>query len=176
MRGAAAPSVNECPSGAAAPAATDHERALRLVLRHGFEATALQTLESGYHYFFFADEAGAEAFVAYVDTGGAWVSAGAPIGAEAARAPAVDAFLARARQERKRVCFFGCEESLTGASGAALCAIRIGEQPVWDPRAWPEVLKRQRSLREQLRRARAKGVQVRELSNAELTQPRVQAA
>lgn len=158
------------------PAVTDRERALRLVLRHGFEATALQTLESGYRYFFFADEPGAEAFVAFVDTGGAWVAAGAPIGADTARAPTLDAFLARAREQHKRVCFFGCEQPLIGTNGSTLCAIGIGEQPVWDPRAWPQVLKRQRSLREQLRRARAKGVQVRELSNAELTQPRVQAA
>ncbi|MEP7049490.1 MAG: DUF2156 domain-containing protein [Pseudomonadota bacterium] len=171
MRGASAPSVNECPSKA-----EERKRALRLVLRYGLETTAFQTLAPGYHYFFFADEQGAEACVAYVDTGGAWVAAGAPIGPDEARPAVVVAFLAAARRARKRACFFGCEQPLSGANGAPLCAIAIGEQPVWDPRAWPRVLSRQRSLREQLRRARAKGVRVRELPDTEFPEPSLRAA
>jgi phosphatidylglycerol lysyltransferase len=158
------------------PASGERERALRLVLHHGFEATALQTLESGYQYFFFVDDLGAEAFLAYVDTGNGWVTAGSPIGADSARAGAVDAFLLAAREAGKRACFFGCERAPHGANGASMRAIFIGEQPVWDPRAWPEVLRRQRSLREQLRRARAKGVGVRELSQTELTEPSLRVA
>jgi phosphatidylglycerol lysyltransferase len=37
----------------------------------------------------------------------------------------------------------------------------IGEQPVWDPRRWRATLQQTPSLREQLRRARAKGVRAR---------------
>ncbi len=160
---------------AVAPAG-DRERALRVVLRHGLEATAFQTLASGYRYFFHGHEPGAEACVAYVDTGGAWVAAGAPIGPAEACAEVVAAFLGAAALAKKRACFFGCEQPLERALGEPLCSLGIGEQPVWDPRAWPRVLSQQRSLREQLRRARAKGVRVRELQSAELTQPSIRAA
>ena len=40
--------------------------------------------------------------------------------------------------------------------------------PVWDPRRWHEVLQARRSLREQLRRARAKGVRIRAATHEEL--------
>ena len=43
----------------------------------------------------------------------------------------------------------------------------IGEQPVWDPATWAEAVRTHRSMREQLRRARAKGVRVRELAPGE---------
>jgi phosphatidylglycerol lysyltransferase len=39
---------------------------------------------------------------------------------------------------------------------------------VWDPQKWGDILKRRRSVREQLRRARAKGVSVREVMASEL--------
>jgi len=75
------------------------------VLRHGFEATSFQALESGYCYFFH----GSEACVAYVDTGRAWVAAGAPIAPLSARAEAVSAFLSAAQFAGKRACFFATE-------------------------------------------------------------------
>lgn len=50
-------------------------------------------------------------------------------------------------------------------------ALAIGEQPVWDPRRWEEGVRESRSLREQLRRARAKGMRVREVSPEELRDP-----
>ena len=52
---------------------------LELVRRFGFGATSFQVLEPGYRYFF-PDR---EACVAYIDTGRAWVAAGAPLAAEA---------------------------------------------------------------------------------------------
>src|SRR5262249_32756665 len=54
--------------------------------------------------------------------------------------------------------------------------VRIGEQPVWDPRSWDQVLAGNRSLREQLRRSRAKGVTVRAASADELRDGPVRAA
>jgi len=134
------------------------------VLRHGSGATSFQTLQSGYRYFFHRDCA----CVAFVDTGSAWVAAGAPIAAAAELPAVVDAFLSAARLAGRRVCFFGTEAALVGASGAPLGTLAIGEQPVWDPRAWATRLARHRSLREQLRRARAKGVRIREVPASEL--------
>jgi phosphatidylglycerol lysyltransferase len=135
-----------------------------LVIRHGWNATAFQTLESGYRYFFY----GVDACVAYVDTGGAWVAAGAPIASADAFEEAVSAFVEAARSAGRRACFFASEERLNASTGEALRSLNIGEQPIWDPRCWPEVLRHRRSLREQLRRARAKGVKVRLLSADEL--------
>ena len=138
---------------------TELERVLALIQRHGWNATAFQTLEPGYRYFFTGDEA----CVAYIDTGGAWVAAGQPIAARDQLASVASAFLDAARAAGRRGCFFGSEDPL-----GELGTVRIGEQPAWDPRAWPEVLRTTKSLREQLRRARAKGVAIRELTPAEL--------
>jgi phosphatidylglycerol lysyltransferase len=144
-------------------ASARREEVLELVRRHGWNATAFQTLEAGYEYFFFADGC-----VAYVDTGSAWVAAGAPIAPVSAIMPGLSAFLTAAAAEGRRACLFATEQRLLDLAGERLRSLRIGEQPVWDPRDWQEILKRRRSLREQLRRARAKGVSVREVTAGEL--------
>ena len=140
------------------------ERVLALIERHGWNATAFQTLEAGYSYFFH----GPDAVVAYVDTGRAWVAAGAPIAPGEAIADVAEAFVAAAGERGRRCCFFATEHRLHEAAAGRLRAVRIGEQPVWDPREWSEALRGHRSVREQLRRARAKGVSVRLATPAEL--------
>jgi phosphatidylglycerol lysyltransferase len=136
---------------------------LELVRRYGWNATSFQTLEEGYRYFFHAD-----GLVAYVDTGHAWVAAGAPIAPIGQIEHLLCEFLRVAAEQGRRACLFATEERLLELSGDRLRSLRIGEQPVWDPRAWERILKRRRSLREQLRRARAKGVLFREVTAAEL--------
>jgi phosphatidylglycerol lysyltransferase len=143
---------------------SERERVLTLIHRHGWNATAFQTLESGYAYAFHGDDA----CVAYVDTGAAWVVAGAPIAAHEAIGSVASEFVERARAAGRRCCFFATEQRLHTAAGGALESVCIGEQPVWDPREWPAILASHRSLREQLRRARAKGVRTREVTPAEL--------
>jgi phosphatidylglycerol lysyltransferase len=143
--------------------AEPRQRVLELVRRHGYNATAFQTLEQGYRYYFHA-----AGVVAYVDTGGAWVAAGAPIAPLAEIAAITAAFVHAAGQARRRCCFFATEQRLLDLAGPRLRSLRIGEQPVWDPQDWGEILKQRASLREQLRRARAKGVALRELTPAEL--------
>ncbi len=138
-------------------------RVLELVRRHGYNATAFQTLEQGYLYFFHAG-----GVVAYVDTGAAWVVAGAPIAPLEQIAAVLWAFLHEARQARRRCCLFATEQRLLDLAGARLRSLRIGEQPIWDPQDWDDILKQRKSVREQLRRARAKGVTLREVTPAEL--------
>ncbi len=135
-----------------------HARATELVLCHGWNATAFQTLERGYRYALYDD-----ACVAFVDTGSARVAAGAPIGPESSLRSAATSFLRAARADKKRCCFFATEARFLGSAGEALGAVQIGEQPIWDPRTWAAALAGHRSLREQLRRARAKNVRVRQL-------------
>ena len=151
-----------------APPIDDRARVLELVSRYGACATAFQTLEPGYRYFW---AAGGNACVAYVDTGSAWVAAGEPIAAPGDAADAASAFLSAAGSAGRRACFFGTERPLVATQREPLRALSIGEQPVWDPRTWAQSLAGHRSLREQLRRARAKGVRVRELTPAELGAP-----
>lgn len=136
---------------------------LSLVREHGWNATSFQTLRAGYQYHFHAGGC-----VAYVDTGGAWVAAGAPFcRSDELRTLALD-FTRAAERAGRRAQFFGVESRFLAATAGEFEQLNIGEQPVWDPRAWPEILAAHPSLREQLRRARAKGVRVRALERHEL--------
>lgn len=135
---------------------------LELLKRHGWNATSFQTLESDFQYWFHGDDA----CVAYVDTGQALVAAGAPIAAIERVAEVAHAFVEAARARGRRACFFGAEARFTERFAGR--AMLVGEQPVWDPSRWQDALKKSRSLREQLRRARAKGVIVRKVASEEL--------
>jgi phosphatidylglycerol lysyltransferase len=143
---------------------SEHERVHALLQRHGWNATSFQVLEPGFQYWFDPlDETGC---VAYVDSRDAWVAAGSPIAAEAALGAVAARFVEAARRAGKVACFFGTEARFAALSGTPqLC---IGEQPVWDPSQWEAMVGGARSLKEQLRRARAKGVIVRELAAREL--------
>lgn len=149
-------------------------RVLALLRRFGHNTTSFQVLEPGLSYWF--DEAesagdsgesdGDRGCVAYADVGGAYVAAGAPITAHERESEVAQRFMAFARQRGKRVRFFAVERACIADAGLAL--LHMGEQPVWRPDAWAEILRKKRSLREQLRRARAKGVSVRRAGDAEL--------
>jgi phosphatidylglycerol lysyltransferase len=137
-----------------AESSRERGRVLSLLRRHGWNATSFQILEEGFSYWFEADAA----CVAYVDTGGAWVAAGAPIAAEERLGDVARAFVSAAERVGRSAYFFATERRFASSSGFE--HLLIGEQPVWDPRAWPLTLRQTPSLREQLRRARAKGVRV----------------
>ncbi len=139
------------------------ERLLRLLRAYGWNSTSFQTLEHGYRYWFDPE---LDAAVAYCDTGSAWVAAGAPICAEKELGAVASRFCRAAAAHRRRVGFFGIEERLGVASG--LRVTLVGEQPVWDPRRFAERVEGDRTLRSQIRRARAKGVETRVAQPSEL--------
>jgi lysylphosphatidylglycerol synthetase-like protein (DUF2156 family) len=141
----------------------DRERVLTLLERHGWNTTSFQILEPGFRYWF--DESG-DACVGYVDTGGAWVAAGGPIAAPDALAATAEKFAAAARAHGRRVSMFATEARFADEQGWR--SLRIGEQPIWAPTEWDDILKSSKSLREQLRRSRAKGLRVRLLATEEL--------
>lgn len=156
--------------GADADLDPERARVLELLRRFGWNATSFQVLEPGYRYYF-VGEAGC---VAYVATAFVWVAAGAPIAALSDQRQVADSFVQAARAAGRGVVFALTEARFVAAwsgSSSGGKALRIGEQPVWDPRAWPASLARSRSLREQLRRARAKGVVVRRVEPRELARP-----
>jgi phosphatidylglycerol lysyltransferase len=143
----------------------ERARVLALLERHGWNATSFQTLEAGFSYWF-DDRDGGDACVAYVPTRGAWVVAGAPICASERLAVVTARFTAVARAAGRRVAFFAAEPRLVDAAG--LEGMYIGEQPVWDATRWSHTIMTSRSLREQLRRARSKGVVVRRVLPGQL--------
>jgi phosphatidylglycerol lysyltransferase len=138
-------------------------RVLALLREHGFNATSFQALEDGFDYWF--DPAGG-ACVAYVDNGGAWVAAGAPICAEAQLAAVAQRFVDAARHAGRRASFFAAEGRLCAATGWPMLV--IGEQPIWDARLWGERVRTSRTLRQQLNRARNKGVTTRQVPSSEI--------
>jgi len=139
-------------------------RVLGILRRFGWNATSFQILEPGFRYWF----AGDDACVAYVDTGRAWVAAGAPVAEEARLAELASAFVRDARRRGRRALFFATEARF---AQRGFDSMLIGEQPLWDPAAWSQMLQGAPSLREQLRRARAKGVTVTSLAPEVLVDP-----
>ncbi len=139
-------------------------RVLALLSRHGWNSTSFQILEPGFRYWFDGDDA----CVGYVDTGSAWVAAGPPIAPLDRLGDVIARFTAAAGEHGRRVCCFGTETRF--AELARWPSLPIGEQPTWAPEEWPGIIKASKSLREQLRRARAKGVVVSEVTTAELAQ------
>ena len=149
---------------AEAPADASRERVLALLERHGWNATSFQILEPGFRYWFDGDDA----CVGYVDTGRAWVAAGPPIAAperlaeiaRGVRRAAAAAGAAPGLHVRDRGAVPRRRELARAADrrAADLVARGVGRRPA----------RAASSLREQLRRARAKGVVVRALRADEL--------
>jgi phosphatidylglycerol lysyltransferase len=149
----------------AGPLSVPDQRVLALVRAYGWNSTSFQVLEPGFRYFFEDDGAA----VAYVETKRAWIAAGAPLCAEDRLTAVSRAFVAAARAAGRRACFFSTEARF--ASQVPFASLRIGEEAVWDPTDWPDTVRGSRSLREQLRRARAKGVRIRAVPTSEITAP-----
>jgi hypothetical protein len=146
------------------------ERVCDLAVRRGRDAMSFLAVESGMRHWFDGPTDGRSgACVAYVDTSTAWVAACGPLieaateSYEGVLSDAALRFVREARAHRRRVCFFGCESLV----GAGLGRLLIGEQPIFRPAEWLRELPGRRRLREQLRRARAKGLQVRAVSTIE---------
>lgn len=137
-------------------------RVVGLLRRHGWNATSFQAIEPEFRYWF--DDRG-DAAVAYVEAGRAWVVAGPPIAALPDLRDVAERFIAHARSRRRRVAFFAVERRFLERTG--MRALAIGEQPSWDPREWSAQQAKHRSMREQLRRARAKGVTVSRVPSTE---------
>ena len=136
------------------PIAQRRRARARAVKRHGWNATSFQMLEPGFRYWFDGDDA----CVAYVDTGRRVGGGGrAHRAPRAARARWRARFEAAARAAGRRVVLLRHRAALRrrarrwGACPSA--SSRCGTA-----RAGPRRCSDSRSLREQLRRARAKGV------------------
>jgi len=130
----------------------------------GRDAVSFQAVEPGLRHW--SDKG---AIVSFYETRGAWVAVGGPLASRADRGDIASRFARDAAHSGHRASFFACDD--VEGFGAAFSLLQLGEQPIWHPAVWDETLGTRRRLREQLRRARAKGVRVRrvwpeELANA----------
>lgn len=148
-------------SAAAAPAeAPPEQRARELVFRYGWNATAYQILNPNILYWFSPD---GEAVVGYVRHFKTRVAAGAPICDEERLAEIALRFEEEAAQHGERVCWFAATTRLLEAlAGTEHAPFAIGAQPIWNPSHWPNIVRKNASLRAQLNRAANKGVTVSE--------------
>jgi phosphatidylglycerol lysyltransferase len=152
----------------------DEARALALIQRYGRTATAFRALGTGLEHWFLTDAHGDRGMVAFYRTPGAMVSAGEPVAAPHDAVVVAEAFVAFAASHRCRVSFFATEGIL--AASPRFRRVMLGEQPVWDPQSWADHVAHHRSLREQLRRARAKGVVVQTFDAHAMREPKHRAA
>jgi phosphatidylglycerol lysyltransferase len=131
-----------------------------LVRRYGWHSTAPQTLAAHFRLWSMDADAG----VAYVDTGAAWVAAGPPLAAADRHAAVAAAFVQAAQQAKRRAVFFAVPATLLPCGRS----LAVGQEPLWDPSLWPATVRRHKSLGQQMRRASHKGVVVRPASAAEV--------
>ena len=135
-----------------------------LIDRFALDGVTAQAASSCSKFRFWLDEE--RACVAYVDTGRAWVAAGRPAAVPGSYDSALRRFTREAQRHGRRARFFGVE---TAAANPSARTLAIGSQPTWTPKGWLATLARKKSLREQLRRARAKGVSVKVVDTSVLS-------
>lgn len=145
---------------------TPDPAALDALRRFGTDAVSFQALKAGERWW--VDDpwpAGTGARLAYTPSGRSWIAIGSPLVDPARRADAVRRFMRAARSAGRRPVFFGIEDT---APFDGCKTLLLGLQSVLDPAAWDATLRSRPRLREQLRRARAKGVSVRAVDADEL--------
>ncbi len=146
----------------------EQARVLTLLERYGTAATSFQILEPGYRYWFAPEDKGV---VAFVETAGYRVVAGAPVSDGDNMATLALAFVAASHQARRRVVFVGVDDGDLAHLEAAIEdgeSVAIGLQPEWDPQSYTLEGRARRTLRSQVNRARNKGVRVRRVMPEEL--------
>jgi phosphatidylglycerol lysyltransferase len=138
-----------------------HERARKLILRYGWNATAYQILNPGIELWF---SPVGEGVVGFVRHGSTRVVGGAPVCDFQDLSSIAAEFAADARASGERVCYFGAGDRLDTslAKTSDWSRVLLGAQPVWDPKRWPDAVRRRSSLRAQFNRARNKGLVVAE--------------
>jgi len=144
----------------------EFRRARTLILEHGWNATAYQILNPGIDLWF--ANAG-DGVVGYVRHRRTLVVAGAPVCAEHRLDDIATEFVAYARAQGCRICYFGAGDRLESryAGDPLWSRVLLGAQPVWDPREWSDSVARRASLRAQFNRARNKRIAIREWSSAD---------
>lgn len=138
-------------------------RARTLVLRYGHHPSAYQILNPGFRIWWSAER---DAVVGYTDHGRVRVVAGEPVCPIDRLGSVVEEFEAATATDGLRVCYLAAEERLAILlrGSPRHSRVVVGAHPVLHPQGWPERLAHHPSMRQQLNRARNKGVGVAEWS------------
>lgn len=135
--------------------------ARRFVLKYGWNTTSYQILNPGIERWFAPP---LEAVVGFSATKNMRVVAGAPICSKENLKKVVEKFETDASENKQKVCYFCAESRLESATADSKTHSKflLGAQPVWNPKNWADIVKKHKSLRAQLNRARNKNVKVSE--------------
>jgi phosphatidylglycerol lysyltransferase len=138
---------------------TDPDRARDLILKHGRQGYAYQLLNPGVQHWFSRD---GQTLVGYVDSHGWRVAGGDPVGDPIDFPAVAHAFAIDTHATGRRPVWFGATDEFASTLGRhrPIARVLLGAEPVWQPSAWLAEVQAKPSLRQQLSRARNKGVTV----------------
>lgn len=136
-------------------------------MRHGRQASAYQILNPGFQYWF--DDT-IDAVAGYVRRGGWWAVGGGPVCPAEVEGEACRRLEAAAARDGCRVVYVCGDDTLRRAVATMghHAAVTLGAEPMRRPELWSQRLQASASLRQQLSRARNKGVTIDPLTPAEL--------
>ncbi len=137
------------------------QRALRLLKKYGSGATSFQILKSIFQYYFTR-----KGCIGYVDTGNAWVAAGNPISSPGEQEEAALDFFRKAKKQKHRALFFATTDFTKDSS--LLKKIPIGENVFLSAQSWEISIRHDKNFKEQIRRAMAKKICVKQLQTKDL--------
>lgn len=139
------------------------------VMRYGWNSTAYQILNPNIDHW---TDAEYDAVVGYVRHGGWWVVAGAPVCALDVLDQVIARFEAAADAVGCRVIYVCAAERLRALLGGrpTHAAATLGAEPVWQPGDWDTCVRGHASIRQQLNRARNKGITVEALRRQDVAQ------
>jgi phosphatidylglycerol lysyltransferase len=137
------------------------QRARAILLQHGWNTTCFQILNPGIEHWF---SSAGDAVAGYVTANGYRVVGGAPACALERLSDVTSEFENDTEALNQHVCYFLAEARLESilSNSPDHSFVLLGAQPVWDPNGWPEIVRKNKSLRAQLNRARNKHVMVSE--------------
>lgn len=134
------------------------ERARRIILAHGWNATAYQLLDPSLTLWF---SSLGDGVVGFVRRGRTRVVAGAPVCAIERLSEITQEWEREVARSGDVVCYFAAGHRLERLLSQR-AKVLLGAQPVWNPTRWHQHISQHASLRTQLQRARNKGVQIEE--------------
>ena len=140
---------------------SSYRRARDLVMKYGWNTTCFQIVNPGIEHWF---SSRGDAVTGFVTANCYRVVGGAPACSLERLADVITEFETDTEALNERVCYFLAEARLesTLANSPDHSFVLLGAQPVWNPAGWPDIVRKNKSLRAQLNRARNKHVVVSE--------------
>lgn len=140
------------------------DKILKILRLYGSSPTSFQILKSKFNYFVSKNNC-----IGYVDTGRAWVAAGDPVCKTNNKENLINKFIETASHNGRRALFFGTTKS-NSTTHSSTKEIYIGDTAILHALEWKKELETSKTMKEQLRRAQAKGVVITQLTQNDLSE------